>query len=75
MIGERDTERGREGRRGRERHTQRQREGAREILTAEEKIFFFRPARVRGWQKGGREGEREMYEGTGGERESEGEKF
>ena len=76
MIGERDGARegGTEGERGRD--TQRQREGGREILTAEEKNFFFCPARVRGWQNGGREGEREMDEGTrggGGERESEGE--
>ena len=63
----------------RERHTETERGSVREILTVEEKNFFFRPARERGWPKGGREGEREGDEGTGGERERarerEGDKF
>ena len=61
---------------GTEGEGEREGEGGREFLTvegntaAEEKcFFFFRPARERGWRKGGREEERERDEGTGGERQ------
>ena len=79
--GERDieTERGRDGGRGREREG----EGGREILTAEENCFLFRPReregggreRGRGEREGRRnQGERESVggrDGQGGERERE----
>ena len=64
--GERDTQRQREG------GTEGEGEGGRELLTAEENcFFFFRPARERGWRKGGRGRERGT-KGPGGERAWEG---
>ena len=63
---------GTEGERGRD--TQRQREGGREILTAEEKKILLPPCESERVAEGrARGGEREMDEGTGGERESKGE--
>ena len=52
--GERESVGGRDGR------------GERNFYGERKKNFFFRPARERGWRKGGRDGERKRDEGTGG---------